>query len=164
MNAKLVSPVRSILFVCMGNICRSPAGENVMRKMLEDAGLDREVRVDSAGTTSYHVGEAPDRRMRAAAEKRGMKYTGRSRAFDEDDFHKFDLILAMDDSNYRDILALATGSNDRNKVKRFVEFCTEHNDLEVPDPYYGGPQGFDYVIDLVEDGCRGILRMLTGKA
>ena len=149
-----------LLFVCLGNICRSPSAENIMNHLLEQRGLTSQVSCDSAGTSSYHIGSPPDSRMNAAAKKRGIQLVGSARQFTADDFEEFDLILAMDDSNYRNILALDTAGQYRSKVKRMCDFCQQHPDREVPDPYYGGADGFDYVINLLMDACNGLLKEL----
>ncbi|MEM9264244.1 MAG: low molecular weight protein-tyrosine-phosphatase [Cyanobacteria bacterium P01_F01_bin.13] len=149
-----------LLFVCLGNICRSPSAENIMNYLIEKQGLQQQVSCDSAGTSSYHIGSPPDSRMAAAAKKRGIKLVGRARQFVVDDFSQFDLILAMDDSNYRNILTLDASRQYGHKVKRMCEFCQEHRDREVPDPYYGGADGFDYVIDLLMDACNGLLQTI----
>ncbi|MGD9841500.1 MAG: low molecular weight protein-tyrosine-phosphatase [Steroidobacteraceae bacterium] len=156
-----LTPLSSILFICMGNICRSPAGENVMRKLLQDAGLADQVRCDSAGTLGYHSGASPDSRMHAAGQKRGLPMTGKARQVTRVDLSLFDLILAMDDDNYRELQTLATEQN-RHKIKLFCEYCVTHRDNEVPDPYYGGPEGFEHVLDLLEDGCTQILQVIKG--
>ncbi|MBT9315599.1 low molecular weight protein-tyrosine-phosphatase [Leptothoe spongobia] len=147
-----------LLFVCLGNICRSPSAENIMNYLLEQRDLQQQVSCDSAGTSSYHIGSPPDSRMSSAAKKRGIKLVGRAREFTVNDFDQFDLILAMDDSNYRNILSLDSSGQYGHKVKRMCEFCREHPDREVPDPYYGGADGFDYVIDLLMDACDGLLQ------
>ena len=149
-----------LLFVCLGNICRSPSAENIMNHLLEQRGLTSQISCDSAGTSSYHIGSPPDSRMNAAAKKRGIQLVGSARQFTADDFEEFDLILAMDDSNYRNILALDTAGQYRSKVKRMCDFCQQHPDREVPDPYYGGADGFDYVINLLMDACNGLLKEL----
>ncbi|NEQ53458.1 MAG: low molecular weight phosphotyrosine protein phosphatase [Leptolyngbya sp. SIO3F4] len=149
-----------LLFVCLGNICRSPSAENIMNYLLEQRGLQQQVSCDSAGTSSYHIGSSPDSRMTVAAKKRGIKLVGRARQFTVADFDQFDLILAMDDSNYRNILSLDSSDKYGHKVKRMCDFCREHPDREVPDPYYGGADGFDYVIDLLMDACDGLLQEL----
>ncbi|MEO0350618.1 MAG: low molecular weight protein-tyrosine-phosphatase [Cyanobacteria bacterium P01_A01_bin.15] len=146
-----------LLFVCLGNICRSPSAENIMNYLLEQRSLQTQVSCDSAGTSSYHIGSPPDGRMTAAAKKRSIQLVGQARQFTVKDFEQFDLILAMDDSNYRNILALDTAGEYRHKVKRMCEFCQAYPDREVPDPYYGGADGFDYVIDLLLDACGGLL-------
>jgi len=149
--------ISSILFVCMGNICRSPAGENVMRRLLEEAGLADGIRCDSAGTIDYHTGSPPDSRMHAAGRQRGLPMTGSARQVTRADLDTFDLILAMDDDNHVELLKLATHRN-RHKIKRFCTYCIKHTDREVPDPYYGGPEGFEHVLNLLEDGCQQILQ------
>ncbi|WP_221031536.1 low molecular weight protein-tyrosine-phosphatase [Actomonas aquatica] len=150
------SPLR-ILFVCMGNICRSPAGEGVLIRVVAEAGLADRISIDSAGTIGMHAGERADARMRRAAAQRGYDLTSRARQFTADDFADFDLILTMDEDNRRNVLALAATAADRAKVRAFCSFCSEHDETEVPDPYYGGPQGFEHVLDLLEDGCAGVL-------
>ena len=131
-----------------------------MNYLLEQRGLQSTVSCDSAGTSSYHIGSPPDSRMTAAAKKRGIKLVGRARQFVISDFEQFDLILAMDDSNYGNIVELAPSGQYAHKVKRMCEFCQMYPDREVPDPYYGGVDGFDYVIDLLMDACGGLLHEL----
>lgn len=146
-----------LLFVCLGNICRSPSAENIMRHLVAEAGLEAAITCDSAGTSGYHIGAAPDRRMFAAAQKRNIRLTGSARQFSRADFEAFDLILAMDQHNYRDILALDRAGEYTEKVKLMCDYATNFQDTEVPDPYYGGQSGFDYVIDLLLDACQGLL-------
>ena len=129
-----------------------------MNHLVQQRDLQQQISCDSAGTSSYHIGSPPDSRMAAAAKKRGIKLVGRARQFTADDFEEFDLILAMDDSNYRNIVALDPTGQYRHKVKRMCDFCQTHRDREVPDPYYGGADGFDYVIDLLMDACDGLLQ------
>lgn len=155
--------IDSILFVCLGNICRSPAGENVMRRLLQQAGLGQVIRCDSAGLIGYHAGSPPDARMRSAGMRRGLPMTGTARQVTRADLDAFDLVLAMDDDNFRGLLQLASDAN-RHKVHRFCSYCTRHPDREVPDPYYGGVAGFEYVLDLMEDGCQGLLGQLLAQA
>ena len=152
---------QKILFVCLGNICRSPSAENVMNHLVARSGLSDRLICDSAGTAGYHVGASPDRRMQAAALKRGLKMTGLARQFVRRDFENFDLILAMDRDNYRDILSLDRDGVYRDKVQLMCGYCSRFDDLEVPDPYYGGDDGFDYVIDLLFDACEGLLDSLV---
>src|SRR5438128_1934447 len=144
-------PITSILFVCMGNICRSPAGENVMRKLLHDAGLADKVIIDSAGTHGYHIGHPPDSRMIHAGRKRGLPMTGAARKVTRQDIDAFDLMLAMGEDNYLELIRLATEHN-RHKIKRFVSYCVKHKADEVPDPYYGDINDFEHVLNLLEDG------------
>jgi protein-tyrosine phosphatase len=145
-----------LLFVCLGNICRSPAAENIMNYLAVDE-LPGSIVCDSAGTNSYHIGQPPDRRMQAAAKARGIPMVGKARAFTAADFEKFDLILAMDKENYRDIKSLDPHGRYADRVKMMCNYAQQHDDLEVPDPYYGGAAGFDYVIDLLLDACGGLL-------
>ncbi len=146
-----------LLFVCLGNICRSPSAENIMNHLIAEAGLSDKIICDSAGTSAYHIGSAPDRRMSAAAKKRGIELVGNARKFKPLDFERFDLILAMDRSNYHDIIYCDGEGKYRDKVKMMCSFATKHDDKEVPDPYYGGEDGFKYVIDLLLDSCAGLL-------
>ncbi|MGK7932896.1 MAG: low molecular weight protein-tyrosine-phosphatase [Microcystaceae cyanobacterium] len=146
-----------LLFVCLGNICRSPSAENIMRYLIEKEGLSDKISCDSAGTSSYHIGSPPDARMQAAAAKQGIKLTGAARQFEFSDFGSFDLILAMDRDNYRDILRLDSHKQYQDKVKMMCDYATHHREREVPDPYYGGGEGFDRVIDLLLDSCQGLL-------
>ncbi|WP_024544490.1 low molecular weight protein-tyrosine-phosphatase [Picosynechococcus sp. NKBG15041c] len=146
-----------LLFVCLGNICRSPSAENIMRHLIEQAGLADKISCDSAGTSSYHIGAAPDRRMQAAAQKRNIRLVGSARQFSAADFETFDLVLAMDRANYRDILSLDRAGIYQDKVKMMCDYAANFTDSEVPDPYYGGQSGFDYVIDLLLDACQGLL-------
>ncbi|MEA5626662.1 low molecular weight protein-tyrosine-phosphatase [Nostoc sp. UHCC 0251] len=147
-----------LLFVCLGNICRSPSAENIMNHLIEQAGLNEHILCDSAGTSSYHVGSPPDRRMSAAAAtKLGIKLRGRARQFQKSDFQDFDLILAMDQENYENILTLDQTKQYQHKVRLMCEFCSRHTLKEVPDPYYGGQEGFNQVIDLLIDACEGLL-------
>jgi protein-tyrosine phosphatase len=149
-----------ILFVCMGNICRSPTAEGVMRSLLRDAGLDGRVEVDSAGTGGWHAGAPPDPRATAAARARDIVLDGAARQVTQADFEDFDLLLAMDRENERDLLVRAPDEASRAKVRLLREFdpaAAATGDLDVPDPYYGGPRGFEHVLDLVTAACRGLL-------
>jgi protein-tyrosine phosphatase len=142
----------------MGNICRSPTAEGVFRKLVSDAGRDAEFQVDSAGTIGYHAGEKADRRMRAAARRCGYLLESRARRIVLADFDRFDLIVAMDEANYRDVLEMNPGSGAR--VVRMCDYCEQHEESEVPDPYYGGEEGFQTVIDILEDACGNLLRKI----
>jgi protein-tyrosine phosphatase len=149
-----------LLFVCLGNICRSPTGEGVMRHLLREEGLEDSVEVDSAGTGSWHVGHPPDERATGAARERGIALEGAARQVDAADFESFDLILAMDRANYDELHALAPDADARERVKLLREYDPEAvaaGTLEVPDPYYGGPDGFEEVLDLVTRACEGLL-------
>lgn len=145
-----------VLFVCMGNICRSPTAEGVFRQLVEEEGLGNRISIDSAGTCAFHVGEMPDPRARESALRRGVDLSGiRARAFQVDDFASFDIILAMDERNLRSILDLQP-DDITCEVKLFLDY-SKRAETDVPDPYYGGPQGFEFVMDLVEDASRGLL-------
>lgn len=146
-----------LLFVCLGNICRSPAAENIMNHLLEQKGLSQRIICDSAGTSNYHIGEPPDRRMVATVTKRGIPMLGTARQFTKADFEAFDLILAMDRDNFANICYLDSLGSYRHKVYLMCDFCNEFSMKEVPDPYYGGPEGFNQVIDLLSDACQGLL-------
>ena len=149
-----------VLFVCMGNICRSPTAEGVFRKLVSDAGLADHIHVESAGTHAYHVGEPPDRRAQAAAERRGVTLADiRARRVDEQDFDAFDLILAMDRDNLA-VLAERAGEARRAELRLFLEYAASSREREVPDPYYGGAAGFERVLDLVETAAAGLLQEL----
>lgn len=152
------APIR-LLFVCMGNICRSPAAENVMRHLLTQQGLDHRFELDSAGTIRYHAGNPPDERMTAAARGRGIAMEGRARQIQGEDLEKFDWVLVMDQDNLNDVRIMADQhGRGEARVAMFCEFCDAHDEDEVPDPYYGGSEGFEKVLDLLEDGCSGIIR------
>lgn len=146
-----------LLFVCLGNICRSPSAENIMNHLIEKAGLSGRITCDSAGTSSYHLGSPPDRRMTDAAKQRGIKLVGKARQFQPSDFEQFDLILAMDKENYRDILERDREGKYQDKVRLICDFARHHHEQEVPDPYYGGQEGFEQVIELLLDACQGLL-------
>ncbi len=159
-----ISMPYKLLFVCLGNICRSPSAENIMNHLVEQAGLSENILCDSAGTSSYHIGSPPDRRMSAAAAtKLGIKLRGRARQFQKSDFQDFDLILAMDQENYENILTLDQTKQYQHKVRLMCEFCSRHTLKEVPDPYYGGQDGFNQVIDLLIDACEGLLTSVNSQ-
>ncbi len=153
----------SVLFVCMGNICRSPTAEGVFRKHVSDAGLDAEILADSAGTHAYHSGEPADRRAHAAALRRGFSLEGISaRKVTDEAFEDFDYILAMDQDN---LMTLQERAPDelRSKVRLFLEFAESQPENEVPDPYYGGSAGFERVLDLVEEASQALLETLRSR-
>jgi protein-tyrosine phosphatase len=148
-----------LLFVCLGNICRSPSAENIMNHLVEQAGLSGHILCDSAGTSNYHIGSAPNPRMSAAAAKKlGIKLLGQARQFQKSDLQEFDLILAMDRENYQDILSIDPAGQYHHKVCLICDFCSRHTLKEVPDPYYGGTEECDQVIDLLVDACEGLLK------
>ena len=146
-----------ILFVCLGNICRSATADEVMRTILRKEGLDKEVEVDSAGTSSYHRGELPDERMRMHAARRGYRLTHLSRPVCTDDFYNFDLILGMDDRNIANLRDMDPDIESEKKIGRMTDYCRMKVVDYVPDPYYGGAQGFENVLDILEDACQGLL-------
>ena len=149
-----------LLFVCLGNICRSPTGEGVMRHLLREQGLEDAIEVDSAGTGSWHVGHPPDARATGAARERGIALDGSARQVTAADFEAFDLILAMDRANHEELRALAPSAEARARVRLLREYDPEAvaaGELEVPDPYYGAEDGFAEVLDLVTRACEGLL-------
>jgi protein-tyrosine phosphatase len=149
-----------ILFVCLGNICRSPTAEGVMQRLVERAGLQREIELDSAGTGGWHMGEAPDPRAQAAARSRGIALDGAARRVEPEDFERFDLIVAMDASNAANLARIAPSAQAQQKIHLLREFdpgSAAMSDLDVPDPYYEGARGFEVVLDLVEAACQGLL-------
>jgi protein-tyrosine phosphatase len=152
-----------LLFVCLGNICRSPAAENIMNHLIKQANLSQKIICDSAGTSSYHIGSSPDSRMTTTVVRRGIEMQGSARQFVPSDFEEFDLILAMDRDNYRNILALDRQGKYRDKVKLMCDYATHHHEKEVPDPYYGGKEGFERVCDLLLDACSGLLDEIKQK-
>lgn len=154
----------SVLFVCLGNICRSPLAEAVFRQVVSDAGLEARFRIDSAGTSGYHVGEAPDARTTEVAARRGVEVRGESRRVERADAADFDYLIAMDADNRREVERLAAGVDGDVEVRLLREFDPEADgQLDVPDPYYGGPRGFENVHDLVERSARGLLTYLAER-
>ena len=152
-------PVK-VLFVCLGNICRSPMAEGVFRHMLTNHGLDHRVQVDSAGTASYHVGERPDHRARQATRRRGIDIGyQRARQIRRRDCAEYDYILAMDEWNYRDLQRFCPPEH-RHKIRLFLDYAPHLGVNEVPDPYYGGKDGFEYVLDLIEEASAGLMQAI----
>ena len=145
-----------VLFVCLGNICRSPAAHGIFEHIVKENGMEDRIEVDSAGTYSGHRGEFPDRRIRNAALYRGYALTHRSRPVSSLDFLEFDLVVAMDDNNYEDLMHLAPSVEDSRKIVKMASYFSTHNISYVPDPYYMGAEGFSLVLDLLEDGCRNL--------
>ena len=145
-----------VLFVCMGNICRSPTAEGIFRQIVDTAGLADKIDIDSAGTHAYHIGKQPDARAQSASLNRGIDLSKlRGRQVEPADFKKFDYVIAMDDSNHIDLTQVA--GNNADNLFMFLSFSENFNEKEVPDPYYGGEQGFEHVSDIVEDASRGLL-------
>lgn len=152
-----------VCFVCLGNICRSPTAEGILRRLVREAGLEGEIAVESAGTGGYHLGESPDARAAATARERGVELSGRARRFRAEDFARFDHVVAMDAANRRDLLALAPDAAARAKVSLLRDFDpASGRGAPVPDPYYGGERGFDEVFDVCHAACRALLARLRG--
>ena len=156
------------MFVCLGNICRSPAAEGILRALAEEQGQDDDLYIDSAGIGAWHVGEQPDRRMRKHAAQRGYDLSSlRARQFRSDDFEKFDWIVVMDEENYQDVMRKVPSHTSSNKLAKVVRMKDFFNDFKgydhVPDPYYGGSEGFELALDIIEDGCKEMLKSLQQK-
>lgn len=150
-----------ILFVCLGNICRSPAAEGIMKRIIAKNNLENEIEVDSAGTSGWHQSELPDERMRMHGSKRGYDFNSLSRKISSSDLQEFDYIIVMDKNNYKNVKSLAVTQEDVEKIHMMTDFSlhlTTHK--YVPDPYYGGEDGFELVMDLLEDACEGLLQSI----
>lgn len=148
----------SVLFCCMGNICRSPTAEVVFRSRVEEAGLAQQISIDSVGTHDYHIGDPPDQRTQRAARQRGYDLSSlRGRQVEVADFSRFDYVLAMDNANMA-ILYRLCPQHQRDRLGLFLEYANRHKEREVPDPYYGGEDGFERVLDMVEDAAAGLLQ------
>ena len=155
-----MTQIHRILFICMGNICRSPAAECIMKNKVQEQGLEHFFYIDSAGIYGWHEGELPDNRMRTHALRRGYTLTSRSRPIKYVDFEQFDLIIGMDNSNIQDLNRMAPNRDSYRKIHRMTDFCRTHTVDCIPDPYYGGASGFELVLDLLEDACGGLLDKL----
>ncbi len=156
--------MKQVLFVCLGNICRSPSAEAVFNAFIENRGLKKEISCDSAGTAAYHSGSQADSRMKQVAFKRGYRLTSIARQVNPlYDFDRFDLIIGMDRQNVRDLNAITRNDNDRKKIFLMTDFCSNNQYDSVPDPYYGGTAGFELVLDILEDACDGLIRKLQEK-
>ncbi|MGB0416816.1 MAG: low molecular weight protein-tyrosine-phosphatase [Coraliomargarita sp.] len=153
--------MKRILFLCMGNICRSPAGHCVLQHLVDQAGLSDQFEIESAGTIGFHVGQPPDRRMQQSLRARGIPIIGRSRQLKREDLADYDLILAMDLENLADARILDPEGIYKDRIQLFCDYCTKHGETEVPDPYYGGDRGFEHVLDLIEDGCANLLKQFS---
>jgi protein-tyrosine phosphatase len=153
-----------VLFVCLGNICRSPSAEAIFNALIQKEGLENEIQCDSAGTAAYHAGEPADYRMRQYAQKRGYQLTSISRPIDPAiDFDHFDYIIGMDRQNVRDLKSIARNEADRRKIFLMTDFCLTANFDSVPDPYYGGASGFELVLDILEDACSGLIQKIRER-
>ena len=160
---KLKKEVRC-LFVCMGNICRSPTGQAVFEDLVASKGLSDRIYADSAGTHAYHIGEQPDKRSQQTAKKRGIDMSAQcARQVEKDDFVTFDYILAMDEANYVDLEKMATFKQREERLHLFMNFAAYRDETEVPDPYYGGTHGFERVFDMVQDASEGLLAEILKK-
>ena len=152
-----------ICFVCLGNICRSPTAEAVMRHLVKQAGMSDRIAVESAGTGDWHIGDARDRRSQAVGRARGIPLSGTAQQFTSEDFDRYDHVIAMDRTNRAELLRMARDDGDKAKVRMLRSFdATAPKDADVPDPYYGGPSGFEDVFDICERACRGLLEHLRG--
>lgn len=152
-----------VLFVCLGNICRSPAAEGVMKKIIFDEGLNDKIFVDSAGTSGYHIGELPDSRMRKTASKMGINLESRSRQLEKKDLQSFNYIIAMDDSNLRNITNLDKNNKFSHKIFKLTDLIPNSDFDHVPDPYFGGEEGFVMVLELVERGCEELFKKIKNE-
>ncbi|MBO7197750.1 MAG: low molecular weight phosphotyrosine protein phosphatase [Tidjanibacter sp.] len=153
--------MKHILFVCLGNICRSSAADEIMRQIVRRAGVESHYTIDSAGTYGGHAGELPDPRMRSAGKRRGYNFTHRSRKVRTDDFEQFDLLLAMDDSVYESLSRLAPTVEALQRLERFADYLPAHFGYDyVPDPYYEGAEGFELVLNMLEEGCEQLFHHL----
>ncbi|GJM61904.1 MULTISPECIES: low molecular weight protein-tyrosine-phosphatase [Persicobacter] len=148
-----------VLYICLGNICRSPLAEAIMRQLVEEEGLSDKFEIDSCGTAAYHIGETPDERTLANARKNGIEINHRGRQFSTLDFEQFDYLLTMDDANFRKVKALQNGKGDY-KLGKLRDFDEEGIGQDVPDPYYGGPEGFQHVFDLLMRSNKALLQSL----
>jgi len=152
---------KKVLFICLGNICRSPSAEAVMKKLIKDQNMENLIEVDSAGTINYHEGETSDKRMQKHAERRGYKLDHLAKGFKrETDFSSSDYIVTMDNNNYYEIKSMDSKDRYTDKIFKMSEFSVNINFEEVPDPYYGGDKGFEIVLDILEDACKGLLEKI----
>lgn len=148
----------TVLFICLGNICRSPAAEGIMKSLVEKEGMSDDFFIDSAAIGSWHIGQLPDSRMRKCGAEHGYRFDSHARQFQKSDFQHFDLIVVMDNENYRAITSMASSQADKDKVVRIADYLTHHREYTtVPAPYYGDYSDFELVIELLEDACQGLL-------
>ena len=150
--------MKKVMFVCLGNICRSPMAEAIFRHLVKEAGKEAEYFIDSSGTSAYHIGEESDPRMQMTAEKHGVEMCHLGQEFEKKHFAEFDLIVAMDQSNFNNIIRLTQNDKDRQKVKLMRDYDQQNESLAVPDPYYGGKDGFEEVFRILEKSCKGLLK------
>ncbi len=156
--------MKKVLFVCLGNICRSSAADGIMHRLVEERGVAKEWEIDSAGTYGGHAGDLPDPRMRAAGRRRGYNFTHRSRKVRSEDFERFDLLLAMDDLVYESLSRLAPSVEGLQKLERMADYIPTHFGYDyVPDPYYEGAEGFELVLDMLEEGCRELYERVVSN-
>ncbi|TRX71475.1 low molecular weight protein-tyrosine-phosphatase [Carboxylicivirga sp. M1479] len=150
-----------ILFVCLGNICRSPSAEAVMKSLLKERDLEQYYEVESAGITGYHAGEPADERMQRHAIQRNIRLTSISQQIKSpDDFNYYDYVIGMDDQNMNDLFELSPNEATSHKISKMTDYCSHHQHTSVPDPYYGGAEGFELVLDILEDACEGLLNSI----
>ena len=153
-----------LLFVCLGNICRSPAAEGIMKRIVDKNELQDIIEVDSAGTSGWHKGDLPDERMRMHGETRGYDFSSKARKIRKNDFDLFDYIIVMDDDNYNNVKSLASNSEQVDRIRMMTDFLVQNNHSNyIPDPYYGDDSGFELVLDLLEDACEGLLQAIKKK-
>ena len=163
-NSPFSIRMKRVLFVCLGNICRSSAADGIMHRLVEERGVAKEWEIDSAGTYGGHAGDLPDPRMRAAGSRRGYNFTHRSRKVRSEDFERFDLLLAMDDSVYESLSRLAPSVEGLQKLERMADYIPAHFGYDyVPDPYYEGAEGFELVLDMLEEGCRELYERVVSN-
>ena len=162
-NELNISKKYKVLFVCLGNICRSPAAQGIFEHIVRENGMEDRIEADSAGTYGGHRGELPDRRMRNAALYRGYALTHRSRPVSSLDFLEYDIVVAMDDQNYEDLMHLAPSVEATHKIVRMASYLTSHKISYIPDPYYMGTEGFTLVLDLLEESCMNLYKSIIGS-
>ena len=162
-NELNISKKYKVLFVCLGNICRSPAAQGIFEHIVRENGMEDRIEADSAGTYGGHRGELPDRRMRNAALYRGYALTHRSRPVSSLDFLEYDIVVAMDDQNYEDLMHLAPSVEATHKIVRMASYLTSHKISYIPDPYYMGTEGFTLVLDLLEESCMNLYESIIGS-
>lgn len=157
MKQENLKPRKKLLFICLGNICRSPAADGVMKRIVSEHGCETDFLIDSAGMGSWHVGQLPDSRMRACGARHGYRFDHRARQFSRADFHNFDLLVVMDNDNYRGVHNMASCEADCKKIVMLADYMRNHPGQHViPDPYYGSERDFEFALELIEDACAGL--------